>query len=200
MLSTDAPCEFVIDSYPSAFNSSCHRGIRTRLQEVSPIDDKLMRKETSYDPAVMTASNTARKMRWERLGAETKSEIDVDSAKCFMADHYDESLMTPGACLRALCGHGETDAVGIPDAGWGPYSPVGAAQGKVTSAALAADLKMWARMGHPCGTDFFAGPFLSKHPEYLWQKPFLLDMKSHPWAQFAATNMSVHHASLSPLR
>jgi len=56
----------------------------------------------------------------------------------------------------------------------------------VTTAALAKDLKLWARMGHPCGEDFLAGPFLKKHHEFAWQKPFLRDMKGHPWAQFTA--------------
>jgi len=151
-----------------------------------PIDDKLIHEETSYDPAVMEASNTARKMRWERLGTETRGKIDLAAAKGFLADHFDEAFMTPGACLRTLCGHGETDSVGIPEAGWGPYYPIGAAQGKVTTTALAKELKLWARMGHPCGGDFLVAPFLKKRPQYKWQAPFLHDMKSHPWAEFGA--------------
>jgi len=33
-----------------------------------PVDEKLAREETNYDPAIMMASNTARKMRWEHVG------------------------------------------------------------------------------------------------------------------------------------
>jgi hypothetical protein len=153
-----------------------------------PIDEKLTREETSYDPAIMEASNTARKMRWERVGDEAKGKIDAETAKRFLADHYDEANLTPGACLRTLCGHGETDATGIPEAGWGPYYPVGAVQGKVTTARLAGELKLWARMGHPCGAPFDAAAFLEKHPEYRWQSPFLHDMKSHAWAMFTASS------------
>jgi hypothetical protein len=151
-----------------------------------PTDDKLTAEETSYDPTDTSASNTARKLRWQQVGDAKKGKIDANAAKGFLADHYNEANLTPGACLRTLCGHGETDAHGIPEYGWGPYYPVGAVQGKVTTAALAKKLKLWARMGHPCGVDFLAAPFFKKHPEYRWQKPFLHDMKGHPWTLFAA--------------
>lgn len=56
----------------------------------------------------------------------------------------------------------------------------------MTTAALAKDMKFWARMGHPCGEDFLAAPFLAKHPEYKWQEKYLKDMKGHPWTLFEA--------------
>jgi hypothetical protein len=56
----------------------------------------------------------------------------------------------------------------------------------VTSSALVKEMKMWAHMGHPCGRDFVAADFLAKHPEYAWQKPYLKDMKAHPWTLFEA--------------
>jgi len=45
---------------------------------------------------------------------------------------------------------------------------------------------MWAHMGHPCGRDFVAAEFLTKHPEYGWQRPYLRDMKAWPWTLFEA--------------
>jgi hypothetical protein len=149
-----------------------------------PSDDKLTAEETSYDPTDMAATNTARKLRWEQIGEAAKGKIDAEYAKRFLGDHFDETNLLPGACLRTLCGHGERDAHGIPEFGWGPYYPVGAVQGKVTTAALAKELKLWARMGHPCGEDFLTAPFFMQHPQYRWQAPFLHDMKGHPWALF----------------
>jgi hypothetical protein len=59
-------------------------------------------------------------------------------------------------------------------------------QGKVTTAALAKEMKIWARMGHPCGEDFLAAPFFERHPEFAWQGKFLRDMKGNPWTLFEA--------------
>jgi hypothetical protein len=47
-------------------------------------------------------------------------------------------------------------------------------------------MKVWARMGHPCGEDFIASTFLTEHPEYQWQEPYLKDIKSNPWTLFGA--------------
>src|SRR5260370_41626590 len=44
--------------------------------------------------------------------------------------------------------------------------------------------RIMARMGHPCGGDFLAKPFLAAHPEYAWQEPYLRDMKAGPWTEF----------------
>jgi hypothetical protein len=38
----------------------------------------------------------------------------------------------------------------------------------------------------PRGEDFIASTFLTEHPEYKWQEPYLKDMKSNPWTLFAA--------------
>jgi hypothetical protein len=61
-------------------------------------------------------------------------------------------------------------------------------QGKITTAAMAKDMKLWAHMGHPCGKDFIAKPFFAAHPEYKWQEKYLKIMKSYPWAIFQAKN------------
>jgi hypothetical protein len=59
-------------------------------------------------------------------------------------------------------------------------------QGKVTTTALAKDMKFWAHMGNPSGQDFIAAPFFVQHPEYQWQAKYLHDMKAYPWTLFEA--------------
>lgn len=153
-----------------------------------PADEKLAAEETSYDPADTEASNNARKLRWEETGESHKGKIDAEVAKRFMMDHQDAAAMCKAVNLHTLCGHGETDPKGMPEAGWGPYYPTGAAQGKVTTSALAKNLRLWARMGHPCGKDFLVKPFLKAHKEYRWQAGILRDMKAGPWELFSASS------------
>ena len=49
---------------------------------------------------------------------------------------------------------------------------------------MAKEMRFMARMGHPCGGNFLAKPFLAAHPEQAWQEPYLLDMKAGPWTEF----------------
>ena len=51
---------------------------------------------------------------------------------------------------------------------------------------MAKEMRFVARMGHPCGDDFHAKPFLAAHPEYAWQEPYLRDMKAGPWTFFSS--------------
>jgi len=78
----------------------------------------------------------------------------------------------------------DTDPHGCPEFDWKPYYPGGTVQGKVTTAALAKDMKIWAHMGNPSGEDFIALPFFAAHPEYQWQSKYLHDMKAYPWTLF----------------
>jgi hypothetical protein len=57
-------------------------------------------------------------------------------------------------------------------------------QAKATDSSMTKEMKMMARVGHPCGVDFLAKPFLAAHPEYAWQEPYLRDMKAGPWTEF----------------
>jgi hypothetical protein len=59
-------------------------------------------------------------------------------------------------------------------------------QGKATDATMAKDMRLTARMGHPCGQDFLAKPFLAVHPEYAYQEPYLRDMKAGSWTTFTS--------------
>jgi hypothetical protein len=65
-----------------------------------------------------------------------------------------------------------------------PYNPSGAVEGKVMDSHMAESMTFIARIGHPCGTDFKARPFLEAHPEYSWQSSVLIDMNAGPWTQF----------------
>ena len=147
-------------------------------------DEKVIAEETTFDPNDPTLSVLVRKARWEKLMAEYKGEIDVEDAKLFEGDHIDATTDAQAANANTLCGHVDTDPKGLPEFSWPPYFPGGSVQGKVTSAELAKEMKLWGRMGHPCGQDFLAGEFFKKRPEYAWQGKFLKDMKAQPWTLF----------------
>jgi hypothetical protein len=147
-----------------------------------PSDEKLIAEETTFDAKDATQGTLVRKARWERLMEENKGRLNVDLGKAFEGDHVDVGTGVKASNGRVLCGHIDNDPQGWPP--WGPFCPAGAVQGKVTSAALAKEMRFWARMGHPCGEDFLVVPFLAKHPEYRWQERSLKDMKAHPWTLF----------------
>ena len=149
-----------------------------------PLDPQLIAEETTFDPKNLSQSVLVRKARWEKLMEEYKGKVNAEAGKLFESDHLDAATGAPGSNANTLCGHVENDPKGLPEFSWPPFWPGGSIQGKVTTAALAKDLKMWARMGHPCGEDFLAGPFLEKHPEFQGQARFLKDMKAHPWTLF----------------
>jgi hypothetical protein len=149
-----------------------------------PSDAKLIAEETTFNPQDTAQSVFVRKARWEQIMEKNKGKINAELGKAFEADHLDASLGSAAANSNVLCGHVDEDPKGLPEFLWAPYFPGGSVQGKVTSALLAKDMKIWARMGHPCGQDFIAAAFFEKHPEYQWQGKFLKDMKSHPWTLF----------------
>jgi len=149
-----------------------------------PSDPKLTSEETKFDPHNSRNSANARHTRWEQLMKVAKGKIDANWAERAMSDHYDVVLQKEEPTERTLCGHADTSSRGVPEWAWGPYHPGGAVQGKVMDTQMAAALSFRARMGHPCGADFLAKPFLAKHPEYAWQAPILRDMKAGPWTLF----------------
>ncbi|HOW84874.1 MAG TPA: C45 family autoproteolytic acyltransferase/hydrolase [Candidatus Aminicenantes bacterium] len=151
-----------------------------------PGDEKVIAEETTFDPSDQGQSVLVRKARWEQLMAEYKGYIEVEDAKLFEADHLDLASGRTGFNSNVLCGHVDEDPKGAPELGWAPFAPAGSVQGKVTSTALAKEMKIWARMGHPCGRDFSAAGFLAAHPEYAWQEPYLKDLKASPWTLFQA--------------
>jgi hypothetical protein len=151
-----------------------------------PRDPEVIAKDTTFDPHNPATSPNARRTCWEELMEQNKGKIDVGMAEKFMADHYDAFEKREDADERSLCGHVETSPRGVDVWAWPPYYPGGAVQGKAIDSAMARDMSFYARMGHPCGEDFLAAPFLKAHPEFNWQSPLLRDLKAGPWTLFKA--------------
>jgi Phospholipase B len=150
-------------------------------------DSQLIRDEApDFNSKDMSSSPNARRARWEELMQQNKGKIDVEMAQQFLSDHFDSYEKRQQPNERSLCGHADVNQRGIPQWEWGPFYPGGAVEGKATDSALAANMSLRARAGHPCGADFLAKDFLNQHPEYDWQKPALRDMKAGPWTSFTA--------------
>lgn len=151
-----------------------------------PCGEKVIAEETTYKPDDPNLTVNVRKARWEKLMEEYKGKINAEAGKLFEADHIDASTGKEAANSKTLCGHVDEDPNGLPEFIWTPFYPAGSVQGKVTTAALAKELKMWARRGHPCGQDFIAAGFFMARPEYAWMDKYLKDMKAFPWTLFEA--------------
>jgi phospholipase B-like protein len=149
-----------------------------------PSDPEVMKLDTTFDPKNMASSPNARRARWEELMMGSKGKIDVEMAQAFESDHSDTYAKKTDASRRTLCGHGDVDGADDPNFGTTAYEPEGAVQGKVIDSAMAKNMTLLARVGHPCGTDFNAAKFLEQHPEYSWLAPVLNDMKVGPWTEF----------------
>jgi len=150
-----------------------------------PINERLIREETDFDPADLGQSSVARHIRWEQLMAENKGKIDVAAAQRFLADHYDTFEQKEDADERTLDGHIDLSPRG--SSGWvGPYATAGAVQNKAADANMIAKMTFTAAAGHACGKNFKAVEHLNAHPEYGWQKPLQRDMDAYPWTVFGA--------------
>ncbi len=152
-----------------------------------PSDYKLIKEETTFNINDSTTSPNARKKRMEQLVlVDLKGKIDLETGKQIEADHVDALLKKNANDRCTICGHIDEDAKGCAEWDLPAYYPMGAVQGKVTTAALAANMQLWAHMGHPCGEDFIGAPFYKAHPEYAWMSKYLMDMKAYPWTMFEA--------------
>ena len=149
-----------------------------------PINEKLIREETDFDPHDMSVSANARHVRWEQLMAENKGKIDLAAAQRFLADHYDTYENKEDADERTLDGHIDLSPRG--DEPWQPpFGMAGAVQNKATDASLAAKMSFSAAAGHACGMDFKAAQHVRAHPEFAWQKDLQRDMNAHAWTTFS---------------
>jgi len=163
-----------------------------------PSDPKLIKEETTFDVNDATTSPNARKKRMEQLVlVNLKGKIDAETGKQIEADHVD-ALQGKNANNRCvICGHIDEDPKGCAEWDEGPYYPMGAVQGKVTTADLAKNMQFWAHMGHPCGQDFIGSTFYKAHPEYAWQAKYLQNMLSYPWTLFSAKNSPAIKSNLN---
>ncbi len=151
-----------------------------------PSDPKLIAEETTFNTADSTNSPNSRRRRWEKLTNDYKGRIDAETARTIEGDSYNELTKAKEASRCVIAGRVDTDPKGCPEWSWPAFYPGGTVQGKVTTAALAKDLKFWAHMGNPNGDDFLAAPFFQLHPEFNWQAKYLHDMKANPWTLFEA--------------
>jgi len=150
-----------------------------------PVNAKLIREETDFDPNDLGLSANARRVRWEELMAEHKGRIDVAAGEKFLADHWDTFEKKEAPSERTLCGHNDLSPRGMK--GWQePFGPAGVAQAKIADAGMAERMSFLCAIGHPCGIDFKAAAHLRLHPQFNWQKKLLQDIDSHPWTLFAA--------------
>ena len=167
-----------------------HRVWRTRngyyVGSNFPSDPALIKAETDFDPKKMYSSPNARRKRWQELMPANKGQIDAALGEKFLADHWDTYEGREDRNYRGLCGHGDTSPTG--ESAWDepPYNPSGAVTAQAADSAMAKNMMLQARAGHPCGEDFIADKFLKEHPQFDWQLPILLDMKGNPWAEFKA--------------
>jgi len=153
-------------------------------------DPRVLKEDTpQFDPNNLETSPNARRVRWEQLLNENKGKIDVSLAQQMLADHADSFEKKTEADERTLCGHVDTTVRGVSLWDWQAFYPGGAVQGKAADSAMAKDMRLVARTGHPCGEDFLAKPFLAAHPEFAWQEPYLRDMKAGPWTEFHSGDM-----------
>ena len=152
-----------------------------------PVNEKLIKEETDFDPKNMSDSDNARHLRWEQLMAEYKGKIDVAAAQRFLADHYDTFLKTETPDERTLDGHIDLSPRGSEP--WQPpFGTAGAVQNKVADAAMVKQISFSAAAGHACGMNFNAEEHLWAHPEFDWEKGLLRDMNAYPWTTFPAAH------------
>ncbi len=149
-----------------------------------PINEKLIREETDFDPHDMSLSANARHVRWEQLMSENKGKIDLAAAQRFLADHYDTFENKEDPDERTLDGHIDLSPRGSEP--WEPpFGMAGAVQNKAADATLAAEMSFTAAAGHACGMDFKAAAHLRAHPEFAWQKNLQRDMDAYAWTTFS---------------
>jgi hypothetical protein len=151
-----------------------------------PLDEKLIKDETTFNPNDSTNSPNSRRRRWEAVTAQYKGKIDAETGKTIEGDSYSELTKAREASRCVIAGRVDTDPKGCPEWSWPPYFPGGTVQAKITTSDLAKDMKLWAHMGNPNGDDFLAAPFFAAHPEYQWEARYLHDMKAYPWTLFEA--------------
>jgi hypothetical protein len=150
-----------------------------------PMDPKLTREETDFDPKDKSLSQNARYARWLQLMEQNKGRIDVAAGQRFLADHVDTFDGRTNPSERTLCGHIEASPRGMGT--WmHPHSPAGAVQNKVTDAASAEKMTLHAALGHACGVGFKASEHLTKYPEFGWTRDILRDMPARGWTMFYA--------------
>src|ERR1051325_9047460 len=95
-----------------------------------PVDPKLIREETDFNPQDKGRSENARHARWLELMEQNKGRIDIAAGEKFLGDHTDTFTGKVEPSERTLCGHIELSPRGM--GSWqGAYAPAGAVQNKI---------------------------------------------------------------------
>ena len=149
-------------------------------------DRDVLLDETNLNFSDIRLSAVSRRLRWHELLKENRSKITVESAKAFLADHYDSYLQREHPGCRSLCGHHELET-GETFIVHPPFRPGGAVDGKAVDTRLAREMSFWARWGNSCGIPFTAAEYLAQHPQYEWLRGYLPDRPTREWVVFEET-------------
>jgi hypothetical protein len=126
-------------------------------------------------------------VRLGELMEEYKGQLDLETAKTIIADHYDVYLhKKDNPCSRTVCSHYDLDAreyMSDPSRPK-PFSPHGAVDGCVIDSAMAAKMGFIGRFGNSCGIPFDKNSFCDKNMQWDNFRPYLNDRPTKPWSIF----------------
>src|SRR5215469_5765981 len=74
-----------------------------------PLDEKLIKEETTFDPNDTTNSPNSRRRRWEKLTNEYKGKLDIENGKTIEGDTYNELTQAKEASRCVIAGRVDTD-------------------------------------------------------------------------------------------
>jgi len=144
---------------------------------------KILREETKAAYDDIRDRCVSRRERWKQLMKENYGNINVETAKRMLSDHYDVYLGKEQPSSRTICGHSELDDGSIPNSK-SAYYPGGAIDGKVVDSVMAKSWKFWAKWGSSCDIGFDSQKFLEQHTQYDWLEGYLKDLPVEAWTIF----------------
>ena len=130
----------------------------------------------------------SRRVRWPQLLGQYEGRIDAEIGQTMLGDTFDPYLGYINPSSRTISSHYDEDPMEYfsdPAYWWNvPFYPAGSVDAKVTTAAAAEEMSLWARFGRADGAPFDAEEFLRLHPQYSWQEGYLRSRPSQPWTLF----------------
>jgi len=142
--------------------------------------------DTRYDD--IRFQTGSRRVRWPQLLGQYDGRIDAEIGQTMLADTFDPYLGYINPSSRTISSHYDEDPMEYfsdPAYWWNvPFYPAGSVDAKVTTAAAAEEMGLWARFGRADGAPFDAEEFLRLHPQYSWQEGYLQSRPSQPWTFF----------------
>jgi len=139
---------------------------RARRIELGRGDPKVLKEDTpQFDPANKESSPNARRARWDELLKENRGKIDRRACgKNAGRPRRHRPAQGRSQRAHAVRARGWIAARRAKSGIGNPTIPAEQCREKATDATMAKEMRMMARMGHPCGGDFLAKPFLAAHP------------------------------------